>query len=170
VLAWLSPSVALTVSGGTYPVDLMQGFPGGRFASAGFRLRWQSATNEPAPVRTKPETRPVVPPPLAPVKRVVEPVVDFRSEDLAGQTRLIRVRAPNARIVELSASFTDWKPVALTNAGNGWWTLERDLAPGVHRVNIRVDSGAWLVPPGLAKLADDLGGTVGLLVISPEGR
>jgi hypothetical protein len=39
------------------------------------------------------------------------------------------------------------------------------IAPGVHRVNIRVDGGAWRPPPGLSVVRDEFGGEVGLLVV-----
>jgi hypothetical protein len=39
------------------------------------------------------------------------------------------------------------------------------LAPGTYRFNIRVDGGAWVVPVGVTRLADEFGGTVGLLTV-----
>ena len=60
--------------------------------------------------------------------------------------------------------FTDWEPVALRRA-DGRWTLELALAPGVHRLNVRVDGGEWRVPPSLTGVDDGFGGRVGLLVV-----
>ena len=37
-IAWLTPHIAGVLSGGTYPIDPTQGFPGGRFLSASIRL------------------------------------------------------------------------------------------------------------------------------------
>jgi hypothetical protein len=62
--------------------------------------------------------------------------------------------------------FTTWRPVPLRPAGNGSWFLTVQLEPGTHQVNLRVDGGAWAVPPGLPVVTDEFGGSVGLLVIS----
>jgi len=72
---------------------------------------------------------------------------------------------PDARQVELMGSFTDWAPVRLTSTAPGVWSFNVFLAPGVHRVNIRVDGGAWSVPPGLTAVRDEFGGEVGLLIV-----
>jgi hypothetical protein len=39
------------------------------------------------------------------------------------------------------------------------------LKPGKYQMNLRIDGGNWLVPPGLLSMSDEFGGTVGLLVI-----
>jgi len=61
--------------------------------------------------------------------------------------------------------FTDWRPVVLTASGDGTWEVTLPIAPGIHRVNVRVNGGAWSVPPGLTVATDDFGGEVGLLPI-----
>jgi 1,4-alpha-glucan branching enzyme len=80
-------------------------------------------------------------------------------------TRNIRVLVPQARTVELMADFTDWAPVPLTRERGGMWGLNIFIAPGVHRVNVRVDGGEWQPPPGLTTVPDGFGGLVGLLVV-----
>jgi len=35
----------------------------------------------------------------------------------------------------------------------------------VYRVNLRVDGGPWIVPPGLPSVVDEFGGAVGILTI-----
>jgi hypothetical protein len=32
-------------------------------------------------------------------------------------------------------------------------------------MNVRVDGGTWVIPPGLLPLKDEFGGSVGLLVV-----
>ena len=81
-----------------------------------------------------------------------------------GRYRL-SLRVPRARVVELSGDFTDWKAVTLVRLGDDLWTLTLPLAAGTHRLNIRVDGGQWLPPPGLVTMSDDFAGAVGLLVI-----
>jgi hypothetical protein len=45
------------------------------------------------------------------------------------------------------------------------WTYNVFIGPGVHRINIRIDGGPWVAPPGLTVVRDDFGGAVGLLVV-----
>ena len=75
------------------------------------------------------------------------------------------VNAAGAQIVEVSGDFTGWIPMKLERAGNGWWSATLPLTPGQYQMNVRVDGGTWLVPPGLLSLQDEFGGSVGLLVI-----
>jgi hypothetical protein len=79
--------------------------------------------------------------------------------------RVVTVRLHAAATLELMADFTDWEPVGMTQLPNGDWTLERGIAPGTHRVAIRVNGGAWVVPPNLPHVSDEFGGEVGLLIV-----
>ena len=83
----------------------------------------------------------------------------------AGSTRIIYVHAPAARTIELMADFTDWQPVAMRHASNDEWQIAMPIAPGAHRVNIRVDGGEWGAPPGASTVQDEFNGVVGLVVI-----
>ena len=76
----------------------------------------------------------------------------------------ISLRAPGARLVELSGDFTDWQPVLLQRAGRDRWTAVVSMDPGVHHANLRVDGGAWIPPPGAPTAVDGYNGTVGLVV------
>ena len=82
-----------------------------------------------------------------------------------GTTRIIYVRAPAARTIELMADFTDWQPIAMRRASNDEWEVAMQIAPGAHRVNIRVDGGPWSSPPGAGTVQDEFNGVVGLVVI-----
>jgi hypothetical protein len=167
---WLAPSVGITAGAGSYPVDLTQGFPGGRFATAGLRLRWRSVEAVPAVPAV-----PVVPADRAsPAVSGAPTAIDdaprgtlsgFSVVTTAGRPSALRVRAPSANVVEVSGDFTGWRPRALTRAADGWWTTDVALAAGVHQLNVRVDGGAWLVPPGLNVMTDEFGGSVGLVII-----
>jgi len=77
----------------------------------------------------------------------------------------IRVDAPNGRVVEISGDFTNWAPLQLVSAGGGWWSTTLPIKSGKYQMNLRVDGGPWIVPPGLLSMVDEFGGTVGLLVI-----
>ena len=83
----------------------------------------------------------------------------------AGSARIIYVHAPAARTIELMADFTDWQPVAMRHASNDEWQVAMPIAPGAHRVNIRVDGGEWSAPPGASTVQDEFNGVVGLVVV-----
>lgn len=152
---WFAPRWALEAGGGTYPVDLTQGFPSGRFASIGLRLGGRRHV-EPLLSSIDPRDR----------RAAREAGVDrFEVATVGGRQRL-RVRAPQASRVELSGDFTAWAPVALRRASRGWWEVDVALSAGAHEVTVRVDGGRWLVPPGLATVTDEFGGRVGRLLVT----
>lgn len=77
----------------------------------------------------------------------------------------LRLRIPAAALVELSSELTGWRAVAMTREGGDWWSLSLPAEPGVYRVNIRVDGGAWTPPPGVPSVRDEFGGSVGMVPI-----
>jgi hypothetical protein len=77
----------------------------------------------------------------------------------------VRVRLTGARFVELASDCTGWKPVALSRAGSNEWEIVLPVSAGSHLVNIRVDGGAWIAPPGLVAKSDDFAGAVGVFVV-----
>ena len=74
------------------------------------------------------------------------------------------MRAPGARFVEVMGDFTRWEPLRLERAGGDRWQTTVMLEPGVHQVNLRIDGGAWMPPPGAPTTADGYGGTTGVMV------
>lgn len=161
--AWVVPRLAVVAGGGTYPVDPTQGFPGGRFISLGVRFG--------GPRRVSMGTK--YPEPSVESEAIGEPagvypglgVQAFRVERQTPGTVLLRVDASDAKLVEVSGDFSGWTPVKLQAGGDGSWTGSFPLAPGQYQMNVRVDGGSWLVPPGLLSLKDEFGGSVGLLTI-----
>jgi len=153
---WLMSWLALTASGGSYPLDLTQGFPGGRYGSVGLRLTTRSRTASPdwEGRHGRELTNPAA-----------FGIADFEVRAGSAGTWTVRVRAPGARSVELSGDFTSWDPVSLTAAGDGWWTAQLPIRRGTYQVSIRRDGGRWLVPPGLVGVRDEFGGEAGILVI-----
>ena len=77
----------------------------------------------------------------------------------------IVIRAPGTERVEVMGSFTDWQPVVLSGDDSGHWRFRLALAPGLHRINVRIDGGEWIAPAGTSAMPDDFGGTVGVFVI-----
>jgi hypothetical protein len=153
----VSRRLAVVLGHGAYPVDLAQLAPGGRYSALSLRI----ATRPPAlrdalarSVRT----------PTASIARPV--VATFDAKRNRDGTVRIRVRAPGAGSVELIGDFTDWDPLALGRTRGDSWEIVIPLASGTHRFNVRVDGGAWGVPPGIGSAPDEFGGVVGLLLIS----
>ena len=146
----LTSRAALLASAGTYPIDPTQGFPGGRFVSLGVRIAFSRTADRAAEIDS--------------AGRVLPTAVKFDVERRANQVTF-KVLAPTAESVELTGDFTDWDPVQLTPVGDGWWELTRPLSPGNYQINLRVNGGKWEVPGGLLTMADEFGGSVGLLVL-----
>jgi hypothetical protein len=167
---WLGARVAVVGGAGVFPFEPMQGLPGGRYVSAAVRVASRRPTvNDPA---LRAEL-------LLPyeVRRLRGARAEqFVVEERPDGSRLLRLLVPGARRVELMADFTDWTPIALTRVARRLadrdgnlppevWGAELVIAPGVHRVNVRVDGGPWRPPAGLSVVRDEFGGEVGLLVV-----
>jgi hypothetical protein len=153
---WLSGHMALTAGGGKYPADYAQGLAGGSYVTAGMRV----ATGRIGSTRALSADRRLLPRPAAHT-----PVVSaFEVRRDKAQVSL-RVRSAAGRSVEVMGDFTDWQPVALHQTGRDRWEVALPIAPGVHRLNIRVDGGRWGVPPAVAVVADEFNGSVGIVVI-----
>lgn len=152
---WFGPHLAATLSTGSYPGDPAREFAAGRYTTFGIRF----ATERPDyPERSEQPAYRLLPP-------LARPVVAEMTVERAGDRQNLRVRAPGARRVELMGDFTDWQPIALRRAGHGWWEGAFPLAPGVYRLNVRVDGAEWGVPPGIPTVRDDFSGVVALLTI-----
>ena len=157
---WLTPRAGIVASAGTYPPDLAQGFPNGRYVSLAVRLD------------SHPQSRRELP------GSAVHPGDESSSRDSmtvakhegveqfvaasADDQRTIRVRAPRGSHVELAGDLTNWAPVALTPAGDGWWTITLAVPAGIHQVSLRLDGGQWVAPPGLVAVRDEFGGSAGM--------
>jgi hypothetical protein len=154
-VAWLLPRIALLASAGTYPVDYTQGFPGGRFASAGIRISLTPRRRPGAAAQASS---------IAPVPAATA-VTDLQLDGAAGHSQTLRMRAPSSRSMDVSGDFTGWQPRAMTRGADGWYTLDTPLAPGTYQMNVRLDGGKWLPPPSLTTVQDEFGGSTGVLVI-----
>jgi 1,4-alpha-glucan branching enzyme len=77
----------------------------------------------------------------------------------------LQVHAPDVESVEVTGDFTDWQPVPLVRAGPGQWEVQLAIARGVHRINVRLNGGGWIVPVGTTRAADDYGTEIGIFVI-----
>lgn len=154
---WVSSRIAVVAGAGTYPVDLTQGFPGGRFASLSLRFgsrRFPSASSI-SQVEDFRSTSPGELPGLV--------IFEMRATPTGAHE--LRVRAPSARSVEIMGDFTEWRPVTLRNIDGGWWSIVLGIATGIHEINMRIDGARWIVPPGLSPKSDEFAGSVGVLIV-----
>lgn len=157
---WVTPRLAVVAGGGTYPIDPTQGFPGGRFASVS--LRWSGVRRSTSAPGTQGTS---VPPPADLSPAVAPTVTGFTAQRTVADSVRLRVNAPGAALVEVSGDFTNWTPLRLEHAEGDWWSATLPLKRGNYQMNVRVNGGQWIVPPGLLSMVDEFGGTVGLLVI-----
>ncbi len=160
VVAWLQPRLALAASAGAYPVDLTQGYPGGRFISLALRIATRESHAADGSAAASANS-------ASDVSSGAHGAgaSQFELRTMSGTQRVVRVYAPSATTVEMNGDFTQWKALALTRGNGGWWTITRSIAAGTHQMNIRIDGGAWIAPPGLLATADEFGGVVGILVV-----
>ena len=146
---WGTPYVGVAGALGRQLADPMRGTVRARYATLALRL---SAERH----------GPVVPPKMPPVvpageaSLIATPVGD-------GAARL-RVYALGARRVEIMGDITGWEPRALDRR-DGRWEIRLTIPSGAHHVVVRIDGGKWIAPANLPRLDDELGGTVGLVVI-----
>jgi hypothetical protein len=145
-------------SGGTYPIDPTQGFPGGRFVSLALRLATNGVRSQPPVPSTDNDARP---------ERAAAALTGFSARRDSPSTVTLTASAPGVEAVEITGDFTNWVPVRLA-PGNGTtdsWSVTLPINPGKYGMNIRINGGPWAVPPGLLSMLDEFGGSVGLLVI-----
>ena len=158
---WLAPRIALVASGGTYPIDPTQGFPGGRFISLSVRIKTGMVGRSAPATRGAPESLPHVVSTAA--------VSDFSARNDVGKgvTLVAVVSGATAQTVEIAGDFSSWEPLRLQQDSGrpGSWTIALPIQRGKYQLNIRVNGGPWRVPPGLLSMSDEFGGTVGLLVV-----
>lgn len=162
---WLGRRTAFVAGAGVFPFDAVQGLPGGRYASAGLRLVTRRPQGSDPALRAE-LTASYELRRLERAARGRVAVERFQISENPDGTRMLRLRVPGARRVELMADFTDWAPLALApGSAPAEWCVAATIGPGVHRVNVRVDDGEWAVPEGLTAVRDDFGGAAGIFVV-----
>lgn len=143
----LTERLALVGAAGASPFDIAQGLPGGRYATIALRV----TTRPGGALELHSRSR-----------ATAHDLETWREED---GTVLLVVHAPRARRVELMGDFTDWRPVTMTREADGHFAARIRLPAGSYRLNVRVDGGMWMAPPGTTPVADEYNGAAGLLVI-----
>lgn len=155
----LGQRTAMVISGGRNPTDPMSGTVAARYVTAALRL--QTATLGQRAARDPP---------------VFVPSARSNGESAARAARLevqhgphntlrLVVRAPAASVVEIIADFTDWRPVPLYRGATGAWEVVLEIPSGMHRIEVRLDGGGWIVPAGTTPVEDDFGGEIGVFAV-----
>jgi hypothetical protein len=155
---WLTPRMGVAVGGGSYPIDPTQGFPGGRFVSLSLRFGQRRPTQPPSDQGSQQSSAVMAP-------EIVPAASGFLVSRGGGDLVTLQVNVPGARLVEIDGDFTNWIPIRLVPAAGDRWSVSVPIKRGKYQMNMRVDGGQWIVPPGLLSMADEFGGVVGLLVI-----
>lgn len=148
---------AIVASGGTYPLDLLQGFPAGRFVSLGVRLTGPGTGPSPEFARATEE--------IERDRRLRARVGAIAVRRVAAGRYELRLRASGAERMEVTGDLTGWEPVAMRAIPDGWWSVVLSGAPGNYELTVRRDGGAWVVPPGLVERRDEFGGASGIVTL-----
>ena len=143
----LTERLAVVASAGASPFDIAQGLPGGEYATIALRVTTRPGRALELQSRSR---------------ATAHGLETWREED---GTVLLVVHAPRARRVELMGDFTDWRPVVMQRESDGHFAARVRLPAGSYRINVRVDGGLWMAPPGTTPVADEYNGAAGLLVI-----
>jgi hypothetical protein len=144
----LTHNLALVAGAGRAGSDPVTAVPGSRYLVMGLRLK----------------LGPAIPAAFDPMPKVSDNT-PFRVGPALPAGREIVVRAPGASQVELAGDFTDWRPVALQPSGDHGWRAVIPIPPGLHRLAVRFDKGAWQAPPGSRPIRNEFGGEVTEIVI-----
>jgi hypothetical protein len=146
---WMTPNVGIAAAIGRQLADPIRGTVRARYATVALRVSAERHG------------------PVTPLRK--PPMVSPGSASLIATPRdngssVLLVHAPGAQRVELMSDLTGWEAKALDRQ-RGRWELRLTTQPGSHHVVVRINGGAWIVPANLPRIDDELGGTVGLLVI-----
>jgi hypothetical protein len=149
----VSNRTAVVLTGGKQLADIVSGVPAAHIFSATLRYQWGKAGSSPQKraAQAVPELR-------SPFDTRVEPRV------AGGAIVTVRIDAPAGATVELMGTHNEWTIVPLARV-NDAFEIRLELPRGSHRLAVRVNSGEWKAPQGLARTVDDLGGESGIVIV-----
>jgi hypothetical protein len=146
---WLNDRVALIGGGGRQPALPLRGLPARRFGMAGLEVAYTPVSRGGIPVAL---------PHTVLVKK-------FEWHPATGGMQKFIIHVGGVETVDVMGDFSDWAPLTLVRRGRDLWELNVPIEPGMHRINVRVDGGQWMAPPGLPTMHDAFSGDVGLFVV-----
>jgi hypothetical protein len=151
---WLNERIAFVAAGGRQPALPLRGLPARSFGMAGLELAYWPIAKGSVPVALPRATL----------------VKSFDVHPLATGMHKIIIHVSGVETVDVMGDFSDWSPLTLTRRGRDLWELSVPLASGMHQINVRVDGGPWMAPPGIPTMRDNFNGDVGMIVVSADGK
>jgi hypothetical protein len=149
---WLSDRIAIVGGGGRQPALPLRGLPARTFGMAGLELAYWPMSKSAVPVSL----------PHSPL------VKSFEMKQGIGGMQKIVIHVSGVETVDVMGDFSDWSPLVVSRRGRDLWELSIPLSAGMHQINVRVDGGKWMAPPGMPTMRDSFGGEVGLIGVSPD--
>jgi hypothetical protein len=150
IAVWMSSQVAAVAGGGREPAQPTRGLPARTFGSLGLMLAyWPIPRN------------------VVPVASPASLVQAFELRPAGTAVQRVTARIGGVESVEIMGDFSDWTALPLIRRGRDQWELLVPITPGVHQINMRIDGGQWIAPPGMPTMKDGFNGEVGVVVIKP---
>jgi len=149
---WFTDRVAFIGGGGRQPALPLRGLPARSFGMAGLEVAYSPISRLAVPVSL---------PHTVLVKK-------FELQHVNGGMQKIVIRVGGVETVDVMGDFSDWSPLTLVRRGRDLWELNVPVSAGMHQINVRVDGGPWMAPPGLPTMNDSFNGFVGLVVVPGE--
>jgi Glycogen recognition site of AMP-activated protein kinase len=147
---WITSQLAAVAGGGREPAQPTRGLPARSYGSLGLMLAYWP-----------------IPRGIVPVETPSSLIHLFEIRPAGTSLQRLTARIGGVETVEIMGDFTDWAPIPLIRRGRDLWELLVPLDPGVHQINLRIDGGQWIAPPGVPTLKDGFNGEVGVLVVRP---
>ena len=147
---WLTSQIAAVAAGGREPAQPTRGLPARSYGSLGVMLAYWPIPRGTVPVVT----------PATLVKA-------FELRPAGTALQRITARIGGVETVEVMGDFSDWAPIQLVRRGRDLWELLVPMSAGVHHINLRIDGGDWIAPPGVPAIRDGYNGEVGVLLVKP---
>ncbi len=150
---WLNDRIAIVGGGGRQPALPLRGLPARSYAMGGIELAYWPIS--------RPASVPVSLPRAALLK-------SFEVRPAAMGMQKLTIRVGGVETVDVMGDFSDWSPLTLARKGRDLWELSIPLSAGMHQINVRVDGGPWMAPPGIPLMHDNFNGDVGLIVVTGD--
>ena len=147
---WVTNKIAAVASGGREPAQPTRGLPARSYGSLGLMLAYWPIPRGTVPIVT----------PASLVKA-------FEMRPAGTALQRITARIGGVETVEIMGDFSDWAPIQLQRRGRDQWELLVPMSAGIHHINMRIDGGDWIAPPGVPSIRDGFNGEVGVLVVKP---
>jgi hypothetical protein len=148
---WITNKLAAVAGGGREPGQPTRGLPARSFGSLGLMLAYWPIPRGAVLVETPASL-----------------VHAFELRPAGPTVQRVTARIGGVETVEIMGDFSDWTPLPMVRRGRDQWELLVPMKTGVRQINMRIDGGTWIAPPGMPTMKDDFGGQVGVIVVKPQ--